>query len=104
MTENELREMARGLLADATWGDEFGSYAIDPAQAETIILAALLKAKEAGERQERARWQPAATYFERYALDEAEATAYCVSEQHHEDAKAFASVVAFAIRQDTGRG
>lgn len=41
---------------------------------------------------ERARWQPAITYFERYCQDEADERDCCISDQQHEDAKAFAAV------------
>lgn len=45
--------------------------------------------------EERDRWQPAATYFERYCQDEAENAENCVcGDQQHKDAKAFAFVVA----------
>jgi hypothetical protein len=43
---------------------------------------------------ERAGWQPAVTYFDRYCQDEADDVENCVcGERQHEDAKAFADAV-----------
>ncbi len=59
--------------------------------------AALIAARDnlLAERQaERARWQPAVTYFERYCQDEAASVEDCVcGEAQHEDAKAFAAAI-----------
>jgi hypothetical protein len=61
--------------------------AIDRALIHGAIAAALCE--------ERDRWAPAATYFDRYCQDEAEDVENCVcGEQQHKDAKAFAFVIA----------
>lgn len=54
-----------------------------------IVARAILAAKA----EERNRWQPAVTYFDRYCQDEADDVENCVcGVQQHEDAKAFAAI------------
>jgi hypothetical protein len=65
----------------------------DEPQNMVLMAARLLMA-------ERARWQPAVTYFDRYCQDEAEDAENCVcGQQQHVDAKNFRDVAHPFIRK-----
>jgi aromatic ring hydroxylase len=91
MTETELRQKARETLEELVgWGTDWLPVSAKDTDIDRL-LAALLKAKEAGAREERARCLRLAT---------GGAFAEAPTHAEFEAAEAIAS----AIRQDTGRG
>lgn len=65
-----------------------------PPEIDEASLLTLQQERDRLREDERARWEPAIRYFDRYCQDEADDVENCVcGSQQHEDAKAFASAI-----------